>query len=662
MDLSHYEREAVRSVAGAAASAFAPTSRLTVSEWADRNRVLTSAESSEPGPWKTSRVPFIREIMDTLSTNDPTQIIVFMKPTQVAGTETIVNWAGYVIDQASAPMLVVEPTIEIGKLWSKQRFDNMVNGCRVLSQKLPPVRSRDGGNTTMLKEYPGGLLRVGGANSAVSLRSMPARNLGLDEIDGYPDDLDGEGDPIRIAMERTNNFPRRKIMLCSTPTIHEASNIEEWFERSDQRHYYVPCPHCYHKQLLMHDRMRYSFVEGHDGDPDYLIDVEYICEGCGKPIHEHHKTWMLENGEWRAKYPGRKIRGYHINSYYSPVGLGRTWRERAEDFLRARKDPTKLKVFVNTALAETWKISSSDIKADKLRQRAGQYRLRSLPPEVLLLTAGIDTQDDRLEMYVWGWGRDQRCWLVDYQLIDGSPIYDETWKTLTEHLQYTYRSSAGIPMLIESAAIDTAGHHTHRVYSFVRQYRGSRLFAIKGADNKPLVSRPSKMDVKEDGTTISNGVRLWFIGVAHAKDALFGWLAIDGKPEVGARDYFVNFPQDPPDDFYEQLTAEVFNPTHKRWVKKKNQPRNEALDCWGYAYWAACAPPLRIQNAQPHDWLTREKLYQPPTGDMFAALPPPVTTTEPVQPVTQESPAPSGASSFIEGIEVDHDWLLDEDE
>lgn len=657
MDMSLFERQALETVVQAFAAAFAPPTRMTVSEWSDQNRVLTSAESSEQGRWKTDRVPFMREIMDRLSPGDPTQTVVFMKSTQVGGTEGGVNWAGYVVDQAPAPMLVVEPTLDIGKLWSQQRFDNMVAGCRSLQKKLPQRRSRDGGNTVMLKTYAGGVMRVGGANSAVSLRSMPAKYLFLDEVDGYPDDLDGEGDPIKLAMERTNNFPRRKIFICSTPTIHEASNVERYFEQSDQRYYLVPCPHCQHKQRLVQTNMHYWFAEGQEGSIDGLQDVTYICEECGSHIAEHHKTWMLEHGEWVPTYPDRPIRGYHINSFYSPVGLGRTWLERAQDFLVAKNDPLKLKVFVNTVLGQTWKLNTADLKWEKLRQRALPYTQRTVPSEVLLLTAGIDTQDDRLEMYVWGWGRGSRCWLIERILIPGSPALSQTWVDISNHLATVYRSSADIPMHIESAAIDTGGHFSHEVYAYVRGYIGvTRLFAIAGRDNRPFVSRPTAVDIKTSGGVIPNGLKLWQVGVSHGKSALYGWLSADADPE--AEQYFVNFPNDLDEDFYRQLTAEVFDPTKKIWKKRKDHPRNEALDCWNYAYWAACAPPLRINNAQPHDWDARERLFQPPTADMFSAGPP-VTTTEPVQPVTQESPAPSGASSFLG---ESYDGWLDRDD
>ncbi|MEN2424715.1 phage terminase large subunit family protein [Chromobacterium vaccinii] len=665
MDMGHFERQAFEAIALAWSAAFSPRVRMLVSEWADMHRVLTSAETSMPGPWRTSVVPFIRQIQDDLSASSDCETVVFMKPTQVAGTESLINWTGYSVDQAPGPMMVVQPTIELAELWSKQRLANMINGSEALRAKIPPARSRDGGNTTLLKEYPGGVVRMSGANSAISLRSMPVGKLGLDEVDAYPDDLDGEGDPIGLALERTNNFPRRKIFMCSTPTVRGASNIEKWYERSDQRRYFVPCPHCRHKQALQHARFRYQFADGRDGDPDALTDVVYVCEGCEEEIAEHHKTWMLDHGEWIATYPDRKIRGYHINSYYSPIGLGRTWRERGEQFLRAQKDPVELKRFINTALAETWEDRGASIKFNELMQRVKPYPLRVIPGGVLVLTAGIDTQDDRLEFYVWGWGRNQRCHLIDRVILYGDPArpslpeQPNVWAQLAELLNGSYRNLFGMDMRIEAAALDTAGHRTQDAYRFVRNWTGrTRLFAVIGRANKPLVSRPSAVDVDEGGATLKGGLKLWQVGVDHAKSTLYGWLLADRQAFDEGSELFVNFPDNLDEEFFQQLTAEVYDPVNKKWRKRKGQTRNEALDCWNYAYFAACAPPLRIQHAQPADWEQRERVIEPAMRDMFSTEPeetPPGRDDWPAAASTIEpSPAKSGASSLQS---TDSDWL-----
>lgn len=653
MDMSLYERQAVAAVADAWAKAFAPRVRLTVSEWADQNRVLTSAESSRPGPWRTDVVPYIREIMDSLGDGDPCQMVAFMKPTQVAGSEALLNWAGYAVDHSPGPMMLVQSTIEMAELFSKQRITNMIAGCEVLSAKIPPGRSRDGGNTTLLKTYPGGVMRLSGANSAASLRSMPVGKLGMDEVDAYEDDVGGEGSPIKLALERTNNFPRRKVFLCSTPTVKGASNIEHYFLLSDQRRYHVPCPHCGHMQHLQHSRFKYHFAEGGEGDPEQLLRVVYVCESCEQEIEEHHKTRMLAAGKWVPTYPDRKIKGYHLNSYYSPIGLGKTWFERAEEFLRAKNNPVLLKSFINTALGETWEDQSSSLKSHELSQRALPYNLRTIPAGVLLLTAGIDTQDDRLEMYVWGWGRNGRRWLIDFIRMEGNPEsppsaeQPNVWQQLTGHLEHQYTNVFGMRMPVEAAALDTAGHNTQAAYRFVRRWRGRcQLKAIIGRSGKALVSTtPSKVDVAMNGTTIKDGLKLWTVGVDDAKSSLYGALLADREQHAAGEALQVNFSQELDDDFYEQLTSELYDAVNKRWRKKKGVTRNEALDCANYAQFAAFAPPLRIGNAPESYWDERERYYQPLVQDMFES-PPSAATAQP--PAVPASPANRGASSLVE--------------
>ena len=221
-----------------------PDPLLTVSDWADRHRRLSGKAASEPGPWRTSRTPYLREIMDCLSPSSKVERVAVMKGAQIGLSECGNNWIGYVIHHAPGPMLAVLPTVEMAKRNSKQRIDPLIEESEVLSRLVKPARSRDSGNTVLTKSFPGGLLAMTGANSAVGLRSMPVRYLFLDEVDGYPGDLDGEGDPVALAEARTRTFARRKVFIVSTPTIRGASRIEREFEASDQRRYFVPCPVC----------------------------------------------------------------------------------------------------------------------------------------------------------------------------------------------------------------------------------------------------------------------------------------------------------------------------------------------------------------------------------------------------------------------------------
>ncbi|MBO4405625.1 MAG: phage terminase large subunit family protein, partial [Alphaproteobacteria bacterium] len=269
-----------------------PDSVISVSDWADANRVLSRTASSEPGRFRTSRTPYLKEIMDALSPSSPYEKVVFMKGAQIGGTEAGNNWIGYMIDQAPGPMLVVQPTVEMGKRWSKGRLAPLIEDTPCLRDKVKDPRTRDSGNTVQSKEFPGGQVVITGANSAVGLRSMPVKYLFLDEVDAYPPDADSEGDPLTLAIQRTATFTRRKIFIVSTPTIQGLSRIEKEFSETDQRYYFVPCPFCDGYQTLKWENIHYDQIDS---------KVSYVCEFCKEHIDERYKTEMLRKGEWRPQ-------------------------------------------------------------------------------------------------------------------------------------------------------------------------------------------------------------------------------------------------------------------------------------------------------------------------------------------------------------------------
>jgi phage terminase large subunit GpA-like protein len=323
-----------------------PDPLLKVSEWANEYRVLSQTASSEPGKWRTERTPYLKEIMDSLSPSSPVEKVIFMKGAQIGGTEAGNNWIGYVIDQTPGPMLVVQPTVEMGKRWSKGRFAPLIDSTPCLKSKVKDPRSRDSGNTVQSKEFTGGMVVITGANSAVGLRSMPVKYLFLDEIDAYPGDSGGEGDPVLLAIARTNTFTRRKIFLVSTPTVHGISRIEKEFESSDKRYFFVPCPHCNHYQIL-----KWPQIKWEDKDPK---TAHYVCTECSGKIENHQKTEMLSKGELR---PTNSIKtekkGFHISSLYSPVGWY-SWNQAVTDFLHSQDNEQLLKVWINTTLGENF--------------------------------------------------------------------------------------------------------------------------------------------------------------------------------------------------------------------------------------------------------------------------------------------------------------------
>src|ERR1700686_5554485 len=280
----------------AAAAGARPDPLLTISQWPHKYRILSQRASAEPGSWRTERTPYLREIMDCLSPSSPVERTVFMKGAQIGGTECGNNWIGYVIHQSPGPFMAVQPTVEMAKRNSKQRIDPLIEESEVLRALVSDRRSRDSGNTVLSKEFPGGVLVMTGANSAVGLRSMAARYLFLDEVDAYPGDVDGEGDPVNLALARTRTCARRKVFMISTPKITGRSRIEACFEDSDQRSYWVPCPHCDEYQILKFAQVRWP-----NGEPEKAV---YVCEHCEGEIENHEKHWMLVEGEWRAAAPG----------------------------------------------------------------------------------------------------------------------------------------------------------------------------------------------------------------------------------------------------------------------------------------------------------------------------------------------------------------------
>jgi phage terminase large subunit GpA-like protein len=541
---------------------------LTVSAWADGHRMLSGKASAEPGPWRTERTPYLKDVMDCLSTTSPVQRVVLMAGAQLGKTEAGSNWLGYVIAHAPGPMLMVQPTVDMAKRLSKQRLESLITETPCLAEKVAPARSRDSGNTMFSKEYPGGIMILTGANSATGLRSTPCRYIFLDEVDAFPSDVDGEGDPVTLAERRSTTFSRRKIFMTSTPTVKDFSRIESEYLLSDQRRFFVPCPHCGVKQWLKWPQLKWE-----NNDPSTVM---YECEACKEQFPESHKTQILAAGEWRATAPGDgKTAGFHLSSLYSPLGW-KSWEEIVEDFLRSKGDAPRLKTWVNTVLGETWEEDyASKVSADALLERCEQYEPAMLPDAAMALTVGVDVQDNRLAISVWAWGRDEEGWLLDHQEIYGDPARPELWKQL------------GYKLRPDVVAIDSGGHFTAEVYQYARERGRQGVVAIKGQSQrgKPPIGKASKVDVNYRGKVLKHGALVYPVGADTVKTTLFARLKHNDK---GAG--FLHFHMKTKVEYFEQLTAEkqVLRTNRagfpvREWVLPANK-RNEALDCLVYAY------------------------------------------------------------------------------
>jgi phage terminase large subunit GpA-like protein len=478
-------------------------------------------------------------------------------------------------------MLIVEPTVDLAKKVSKQRIATMIATTPALTGKVAEARSRDSSNTMFEKEFPGGMLLMAGANSATGLRSMPIKFLFLDEIDGYPMDVDDEGDPIGLAEERTATFARRKIFKTSTPTIKHLSRIEGEYLRSDQRHYFVPCIECGDFDFIRWERLQWTGAD--------LDDVRLLCKACGALIEERHKNELLERGRWQATAAGDgRTAGFHISTLYAPIGW-RSWASCAREFRIADEaqkngDVTKLKKFVNTVLGETFEERGQSFDAADLVKRIETYAAE-VPAGVGVLTASVDVQGDRLELAVVGWGAGEESWLIAAHQVHGSPVLASTWFELDELLLGTYTHESGRKLIARTVAIDSGGLHTEHVYRFVKPRESRRVageiqhvYAIKGVGGPghEIVGRPS--------TGNRYQVKLFPVGVDGAKDVIFQRMQRTA-PGPG----YMHLPAWIDEEYLAQLTAEKAIRKYKKGVGAvreyvKIRERNEGLDLQVYAF------------------------------------------------------------------------------
>lgn len=619
------------------AEAIKPDPKLTISQWADAHRVLSAETSAEPGPWRTDRVPHAREIMDVLSPSDPTQEVDFVAGTQVAKTEIGNNFIGFIIDWAPGPAMMVYPTSNTGKRSSKTRLAKMVEATPRLRAKVSE-RSRDKSNSQSLKEFPGGVLAIAGANSAAELKSMPVRYLFEDEVDEYPDDVDGQGPADELAEKRTDTFPRKKIYRTSTTTEKGRSKIWRHFLRSDMRRRQVPCPHCEAFQVLTWTQFRWETrkvwertdqesgeilpaLETDAGaalrDTGELADVWYECAHCEARVDEHHKTDILQRGRWVAERPEvRGHAGFHLPSYYSPLGWFSWWNVVAKR-LEADKDPSGhlLKVWTNTIAAEPYVDAGEQVSDLDLKARAEKFALGTVPLGGMLLSASVDVQGNRLEAKVKAWGRGEESWLVAYEVIFGDTETSEPWDKLDQFLKRGFRHESGATLRIVATAVD-AGYRTQTVYAFCRPRRHRHIFPVKGqsVQGKTILGRPTKQDYDHQGEKVPNGVDLWPVGSDTAKTKIYGRLK---TTEAGPG--CMHFPVGLPDEYFQQLAAERLVTRYhrgypKRVWEKDAGARNEALDLEVYAYAAAIYAGVTRAN-----WDRIEATLRATTQDLFVA-------------------------------------------
>jgi phage terminase large subunit GpA-like protein len=549
--------------------------------------------------------------MDACS--DPNiQEVVVMAGAQLGKTEAILNIIGYHIHHDPSPILVLQPTLDMAQAFSKDRVaSGLIRSTPALRDKVKDPRSRDSGNTTLHKVFPGGALTMVGANSASGLASRPIRLVLCDEVDRYPTSAGTEGDPIQLARKRSATFWNRKIVMVSTPTNKGASRIEEAFEQSDQRRFHLPCKHCHHEQVMKWANVRW------EDDPD---TAAYMCEGCGVLWSDSDRRWSIRNGTWIAAKPFNGIAGFAINGLCSP------WTpltDGVKDFLAVRKNPEQLRVWTNTYLGETWEDAGEQIDDYDLAER--REVIETIPQDVMFLTCGTDVQDNRLECSIVGWGRDDESWVVEHVTLYGDPSTPQLWSALDSVIFKTYDTVNGRQMGIRATCIDSGGHFTNAVYQYCKKQTGRRVFAIKGVggEGKPAAGRPSKANVAK--------CPLFPIGVDTVKSLLFARMRID-EPGAG----YIHFSDRLNEEYFRQLTAEKvvtrFHKGFKKRVFEKIRARNEALDCMVYSYAAyailginvnsmadkiASEEPIKSIKEDNNDRKPQSRPFVPPTGRNF---------------------------------------------
>ena len=617
-----------------------PDPDLWIDEWSDQYMRIPRGNGAEPGKYHTDRTPFAREPMRCLSPAHPAKRVVAMVASQLLKTQVGINWLSASIHQAPANMLVLLPSMGLAKRVSG-RIGKTIDEVAPLRERVAVARSRDSRNTIDTKEFLGGTLYITTAGSAANLAEIPARYVYGDEIDRWEVSVDQEGDPVELAETRTSTFGRNaKLYYTSSPTIEGASRIATLFAQSDQRHYFVPCPHCDAFQTLEWESLGWT---------DDYNTVWYVCKECGCHIEEATKTAMLLRGVWRSSAVGDgETVGFNLSALYAPLGWV-SWQSLAKQYDKAKLadekgDPEPMQVFYNTRLARCWDNAKERTQPEDLKRRAEPYLLRTVPDEVLVLTAAVDTQDDRLELKIMGWGEGMERWVIDYQVIHGSPADEQTWEALDEILRTPLRRSNTLSMAIRAVAIDSGGHFTQEVYEFTRRRKYRMVFAVKGASkpNRPVVSgQPSKVDVNRRGKVEKSGAELWMVGTDTAKDWLHSRWKVAGGPGG------IHFSQDLPDDFYAQLCSERrlirYVKGHKRteWVKSKSD-RNEALDL--SVYNLAAAHRIGLHKWRENDWERERTKVNPPQSDLFSpvqtsALTEPAPSVEVVAPVVPRVPA-----------------------
>lgn len=584
---------------GTMSKAIAPRKHMRVSEWAVKRRQLSQKGSAIPGDWDNSRNPLLVEPMDCFSARSPVHEVVGRFPIQFGKSEMEANIVGYTMEENPGPIMVVLPgEVSMGK-WIDQKLNPLIEETPALQRLLTSNNSRESSNRRSFKDFQGGQLYIEHGGSPVRLKSTSAKLLLVDEFSSFASELKSGDDPDELVNGRTSGFPSTyKRFKVGTPEIQGRCRVSALYDLSDRRRWNIPCPDCGHEQPLEWSGLHWNPEATH---------CWYACSECGVVIEEHQKTQLIAAGRWIAENPEAKVRGYHANALYYPMGLGPRWLDLVHMWQAAQGDPAKLKTFINDRLAEPWEDPAMRaVKFNIIADRAEPLPLRPLPHWVLAITAGVDTQDDRLPVQILGWGRGMACWPIDYVELPGDPAGDEVWAALTQLLSTPIEHCSGALLRVEASAQDILGHRTEDVKAFVRSQRLRRHIAIFGAtaNNAPPLGKGKLADINWRGQMDKRGVHIHAVGTVGIKHMLYGWMSSDADKQADARR--LRFSEQLSREYFGGLTSETYDPKKNRFVKTRGAPRNEPLDTWTYAYAAALHPELRLNRWTKANWDARE--------------------------------------------------------
>lgn len=599
----------VSRIAQAIARSVRPRRAMLVSEWAEKNLRLSTKNSAVPGAFRIARNKPLQEPMDCMSVRSPVQSVVCCFPIQFGKSLIESAVVGYTMTEVGGPLMVCLPGEVSMKKFIAQKLNPLIEETASVQAVLSSVSSRDAKNTQDFKDFEGGQLYIEHAGNPKRLKSTSVRTLLVDEFTEFATSMTSGDDPVAMLDGRLSSFPTtHKAMYVSTPGIKGLCRTTEKFEDSDQRHYHMACPHCGERKAWIWDDLKWRTLHGTANG----LMAWLVCPECSAEIDEHHKPAMLTGGSWVAHNPGHPKRGYRINCLYYAPGLGPRWSDLARMWLDAQGDPAKLKTFINDRLAEAWEDPSMrQLKQSLLRDRAEAYDLRVAPMGCCFVTAGVDTQDDRLEVQIVGWGRGMASWTLDYVVLPGDPARPQVWAALTALLNRPIQHAAGVQLRVAAVAIDGRGHRTPFVKQYVVDNQDSdtpvlRVMCIFGAkaSNAPVLGRPKWEEIRADGKTEKRGIHTWQVGTVAIKHVLFRRIGADADIEEVA-DRMVHFSDQLEDKFFAGILSETFDPRLNRYVKKRSA-RNEPLDTWGYAYAAAHHPELRLHRYTRADWAEAE--------------------------------------------------------